>query len=71
MTEQPEPRDPSRGWLVIDGPRKDCIVSCSRDYFDALIGPPSTDPTQPDRVRYYLCALDDGRFAWSVTPPSA
>jgi len=66
-----EPRDLSRAWPVIDGPRQGERVSSKRDYFDALIGPPSTDPAQPDRVRYYLRALDDGRFAWSVTPPSA
>lgn len=72
MTEQTESRDLSRAWPVIDGPRKGERVSSKRDYFDALLDPFGPRPAilEPARVRYYLRALDDGRYVWSCADPA-
>lgn len=60
-------RDLSVAWPVCDGPKKGERLACLHDSFEVLIDPPA-GRLGPDRVRYYLCQLDDGGYVWSCTP---
>jgi hypothetical protein len=72
MTEQTEPHDLRTAWPVIDGPKQGERIACLDDYFDALLDPFGPRPAilEPDRVRYYLRPMGDGRYVWSCAAPA-